>query len=107
LSHVAPPRLARRFVYIADPNWESTQRGLPAVGRIASVRVYERKDAAAALPAFLLAYYASNVAFWSDTRYWSGLRLLRSEGRTVTRRAVFDDGALYAVSTSRAGGSDR
>jgi 4-amino-4-deoxy-L-arabinose transferase-like glycosyltransferase len=107
LSHVAPPRLARRFVYIADPNWESTQRGLPAVGRIASVRVYERQDAAAALPAFLLAYYASNVAFWSDTRYWSGLRLLRSEGRTVTRRAVFDDGALYAVSTSRAGGSDR
>jgi Dolichyl-phosphate-mannose-protein mannosyltransferase len=106
LSQVAPPRLARRFLYIADPDWESTQRGLPDVGRIASLRVYERKDAAAVLPAFLLAFSARRVATWSDPRYWSGLRLLRSEGRTITKKAVFGDRALYGVSASRASGID-
>jgi 4-amino-4-deoxy-L-arabinose transferase-like glycosyltransferase len=106
LSQVAPPPLARRFLYVADPDWDSTQRGLPDLGRIASLRVYERKDTAA-LPAFLLAFSARSVSTWSDLRYWSALRLLRSEGRTITRRAAFGEKALYTVSASRADRTER
>ena len=64
LSQVAPPRLARRFLYIADPEWESIQRGLPHVGRIASaprVRAEGRRRRAPGVPARVLREPRSNM----------------------------------------------
>jgi 4-amino-4-deoxy-L-arabinose transferase-like glycosyltransferase len=99
LSDAAPKSLARRLFYVADPNWDSTQRGLVALGRIASLRVYDRSGDAA-LPDRLLAFSAGREADWSDTRYWTVLRLLRAEGRTIRRKAVFGERALYEISAS-------
>jgi hypothetical protein len=95
LSYASRPRLARRLFYVADPAWGSIQRGLPELGRIASLRVYERRDVAE-LPGFLLAL-APREAVWSDPRYWSALRDLRDAGRTITAEAVLGDRVLYAV----------
>jgi hypothetical protein len=100
LSYAAPPSLAKRFFYVADPQRDSTQRGLLTLGRIAPLRVYGRADAAV-LAKSALAFSSRREADWADTRYWTIMRVLKAEGRTITRQAVYGDWALYEISASR------
>jgi 4-amino-4-deoxy-L-arabinose transferase-like glycosyltransferase len=99
LEHAAPPSLARRLIYVADPQWDSTQRGLLVLGQIASLRVYDRKYVAA-LPGHLIAFSSRREADWSDTRNWTIMRMLKAEGRTITERSVYGNRALYEISGS-------
>ena len=99
LEYAAPPSLARRLVYVADPQRDSTQRGLLVLGRIASLRVYDRKDAAA-LRGRLTAFSSRREADWFDTRNWSIMRVLKAEGRRITKQAVLGQRALYKISGS-------
>jgi 4-amino-4-deoxy-L-arabinose transferase-like glycosyltransferase len=98
LSYAASPDLARRFVYVADPGWDSTQRGLLALGPIARLRVYDRSDLYA-LPPSLVALSTRREAGWSDTRTgWSALPALSAEGRGIVVKAAYGEQALYSVS---------
>ena len=100
LTRASPPALAERLLYVADPAWDSTQRGLIAVGRIASLHVYDRKDAAT-LPNPLLGLSLRPEADWSDARSWSDLRLLREEGRIISEKARDGKRILYTIGESR------
>jgi hypothetical protein len=100
LSYASPPSFGGRLIYVANPSWDSTQRGLLALGRIAHLRVYNRNDVAA-LSSSLLAFSSRREADWSDTRRrWSILPALKAEGRAITTRAIHGEQALYEISAS-------
>ena len=100
LTRASPPALAERLLYVADTQWDSTQRGLIALAQVASLDVYDRKDAAT-LPRSLLGLSLRPEAGWSDPRSWSGLRLLREEGRTIEVKARDGKRILYEIRASR------
>jgi hypothetical protein len=97
LSFAAPPGLARRLFYVADARWGSVQRGLLKLGAIAELRVYDR-DEAAALPRRFLAFTSRRRADWADTRYWTIMRTLQAEGRSIVYEAAHGPRALFQVS---------
>jgi 4-amino-4-deoxy-L-arabinose transferase-like glycosyltransferase len=103
LSYSASPALASRFVYVADPGWDSTQRSLLALGAIARLRVYDRADVGA-LPRSLLVLSARRETDSAAAPAgWSALQLLRAQGRAVHTRAANGEQILYEVSPEAGG----
>jgi 4-amino-4-deoxy-L-arabinose transferase-like glycosyltransferase len=100
LSFAVPRRLARRLTYVADPGGDSTQRGLLKLGAISHLRVY---GASSALPRRFLVLASRDRARWADTRYWSVMRSLEAERRSIVYEAAHGQEALFRVASPARG----